>query len=92
MNNISTQRLSPEDLVHIATIAEQHDEGLAQRCASYRRRAAIRRTVVAACIFLGCCLTYSSSMAAPMYDQITTSGKADNQHICETIRIAINNA
>ena len=93
MNNkqshIRLQALTPEAMVHIADLAERDNEGLAQRCASYRRRASIRRTAVAACIFIGCCLSYSSSMATPLYDQITTSSKAGNQHICDTIRLAI---
>ena len=93
MNNkqlhLRLQPLTPEAMVHIANLAERDNEGLARRCAHYRRRAAIRRTAVAACIFVGCCLSYSSSMATPLYDQITTTSKAGNQHICDTIRLSI---
>lgn len=89
--SIKLQPVTPEALVHIATLAEYDDEGLKQRCIHYRRRANIRRTAVAACIFIGCCLSYSSSMATPLYDQIITTSEAGNQHICDTIRLAINN-
>ena len=85
------QPLTAADLDYIRALADEHSVGLEQRCARYRRRASLRRTAVAACIFFGCCFTYSSSMAAPLYEQITTSGQAGIQHICDTIRLTIEN-
>lgn len=85
------QSLTPADLAFIRALAERDTEGLSDRCARYRRRATIRRYAVAACIFLGCCISYSSAMAAPLYEQITTSGESDNQDICDTIRRSIEN-
>lgn len=78
------QPLTPEVLVHIADLAERDDCGLAERCARYRRRASIRRTAVAACLFVGCTVSYALAMAAPMYDQITTTSSQSSQHICGT--------
>lgn len=78
------QPLTPEVLVHIAALAERDNRGLAERCARYRRRASIRRTAVAACLFVGCTVSYALAMAAPMYDQITTTSSQGSQHICDT--------
>ena len=86
------QKVDPEALDHIRTLAAEHNSDLPQWCARRRRYEAVRRTVVAACIFVGCCMSYSSVTAAPLYGQITTTGNADNQHICETIRLALDNA
>lgn len=85
------QSLTPADLAYIRALAAEHSAGLEQRCARYRRRAAIRRHAVAACLFLACCTFHSSAMAAPLYEQITTSSEAGNQYICETIRLSIEN-
>ena len=63
--------------------------GLEQRCARYRRRVAVRRYAVAACLFVGICFPYASLLVAPTYEQITTSGKGDIQHICNTVDILI---
>lgn len=81
----------PADLAYIRALAAEHSVGLEQRCARYRRRASLRRTALAACIFLGCCFSYSSSMAALPYQQVTTSGQSGIQHICDTIRLTIEN-
>lgn len=85
------QPLTPADLAYIRALAAEHSVGLEQRCARYRRRASIRRTAVAACLFLACCTFHSSAMAAPLYEQITTSSEAGNQYICDTIRLSIEN-
>ena len=85
------QPLTPTDLAYIRALAAEHSAGLEQRCARYRRRAGIRRHAVAACLFLACCTFYSSAMAAPLYEQITTSSEAGNQYICDTIRLSIEN-
>lgn len=86
------QKLDLEALDHIRDLAAEHNADLPQWCARQRRREAFARSAMAACIFVGCCLFYSSSMANPLYDQITTSSEADSQHICETIRLALDNA
>ena len=78
------QPLTPEALVHIAALAERDNRGLAERCARYRRRASIRRTAVAACLFVVCTMAYASALAAPMYDQINTTSSQGSQHICGT--------
>lgn len=85
------QPLTPADLAYIRALAAEHSVGLEQRCARYRRRASFRRTAVAVCLFLACCTFYSSAMAAPLYEQITTSSEAGNQYICDTIRLSIEN-
>lgn len=85
------QPVSPEALLHIAALVERDNIGLPQRCARYRRRASIRRHAVAVCLFLACCTFHSSAMAAPLYEQITTSSEAGNQYICDTIRLSIEN-
>ena len=83
------QPLTAADLDYIRALTARHAEGLEQRCARHRHRALIRRTTVAACLFVGCCLSYASTMAHPPYDQITTSGDTGAQHICNTILLAI---
>lgn len=85
------QSLTSADLTYIRALAAEHSAGLEQRCARYRRRASIRRHAVAACLFLACCTFHSSAMAAPLYEQITTSSEAGNQYICDTIRLSIEN-
>lgn len=85
------QPLTPADLAYIRALAAKHSAGLEQRCARYRRRASIRRHAVAVCLFLACCIFHSSAMAAPLYEQITTSSEAGNQYICDTIRLSIEN-
>ena len=83
------QPLTPADLAYIRDLATAHSEGLEARCAKYRRRADIRRTVVAACLLVGCCTAYSSLMAAPQYDYIATLSDVTPQHICDVIRTTI---
>lgn len=85
------QPLTPTDLAYIRALAAEHSVGLERRCARYRLRASIRRHAVAACLFLACCTFHSSAMAAPLYEQITTSSEAGNQYICDTIRLSIEN-
>jgi len=85
------QPLSPDDRAHICALADEHSVGLEQRCARYRQRASARRYVLAACLFFGCCLSYSSAMTSPLYDQITTTGQSDTNHICNTINMYIEN-
>lgn len=48
----SLNPLTPSALAHITALARQDDEGLAQRCARYRRRVDICRVVLAICIFV----------------------------------------
>ena len=91
IHSSKTATVSPEVLVHIAALVERDNIGLPQRCARYHHRAAIRRTAMAACIFVGICIAYSSTIADPLYDQITTSSKTGNQHICDIIRVSIEN-
>ncbi|MBP5547652.1 MAG: hypothetical protein J6X58_02025 [Bacteroidales bacterium] len=85
------QPITPEAMVHISDLVERDNIDLPQRCARYRRRASIRRTALAVCFFFGCCISYTSIISAPLYDQITTSSDAGNQHICEAIRLSIEN-
>lgn len=90
--NPSPQKLlpaSPADLAFIRSLAASHCEGLEARCARHRRRADILRLGVAACLFIGCCTAYTSLMAAPQYDQITSTYDAYPQHVCGTIRQAL---
>ena len=81
--------ITPEALVHIADLVECDNAGLEQHCARYRRRVAVRRYAVAACLFVVFCFPYASLLVAPTYEQITTSGKGDIQHICNTVDILI---
>lgn len=78
-------------LTHVRHLAAEHNVDLHRWCVRRLRREAIRRTVLAACIFTGCCMTWSSSVARSQYDQITTSSDIDSRHICDTIRLAIEN-
>jgi hypothetical protein len=83
------QPLTADDLAYIQALTAKHAEGLEQRCARHRLLAGIRRTIVAACLLVGGCLSYASALDTPQYDQITTSGDAEPQHICSTILLAI---
>lgn len=85
------QPLTPADHAYIRALAAEHSVGLEQRCARYRRRASIRRYTVAVCLFLSCCTFHSSVMAAPLYEQVTTSSEAGNLYICDIIRLSIEN-
>lgn len=83
--------LGADDLAFVKSLATQHSEGLDSRCHSYRRRASVRRYVLAVAIFFGCCLPYSSAMPLKGFEQITSTGGSDSQHICTTIRQVIDN-
>ena len=91
LHDTRLQPLTNADLAYIRALAAEHSEGLEERCAQYRRRASIRRAGVAACIIVGCSLSYYSAMPAPLYDQITTSSESGNRHICDAIRFTIEN-
>ena len=80
------------DRAHIAALAAGHNADLHRWCYRRRRYETFRRVAVATCLLVGCCLSYSSSVATPLYDQITTTSEEGNQHICETIRLAIEKA
>ena len=83
------RQLSPEDYANIRELLAEHSVGLDKRLASYRRRVKIRRYTVATCIFMGCCISYSSAVAVPKYNYIISTSQADSQHICETIHNAL---
>lgn len=91
--SISTklQPLTPEAMVHIADLAAEHSVGIEQRCARYRRRASIRRTVVAACFLailgIGADTAYAKQ---PLYTGINTCGHTDNTYIYNTISTILN--
>ncbi len=80
-----------EDLAHVRNMAVEHNADLHNWCVRRLRHEAMVRTAVAACIFIGCCMTWSSSMANAQYDQITTTSSAGSQQICNDIRLAIEN-
>lgn len=80
-----------QELAHVRQMASEHNADLHGWCVRRRRFESVRRTVLAACLFVGCCTTWSSSMAATQYDQMTVSSDVDSQHVCATIRLAIEN-
>lgn len=80
-----TQPLTPEVLVHIAALAES-DNGLAVRCARYRRRADVRRISVAACLVVLLAFGVGTIHTQPSrYTDIVKSSPMDNDYICESI-------
>lgn len=86
----ATQPLSPAALLHIAALAEV-DEGLAQRCARYRRRTDLRRSLVATCLCILVAVgTFSVYSLPPRYTEIVSCCSLDEDHICETIETALN--
>lgn len=88
---IRLQPLTPADLVYIADLAAEHSVGIEERCARYRRRASIRRTVVAACFLaifaIGADTAYAKQ---PLYTGINTCGHTDNTYIYNTISTILN--
>ena len=87
----TTAKRNQEDLAHVRGLATEHNADLHNWCVRRLRHEAMARTAVAACIFIGCCMTWSSSMATSQYDQITTTSNAGSQQICNDIRLAIEN-
>ncbi len=89
VNQEQLRQLSPEDYANIRELLAEHTVGFDNRLARYRRRVKIRRYTVATCIFMGCCISYSSAVAVPKYNYIISTSQADSQHICETIHNAM---
>ena len=88
---IRLQPLTPADLVYIADLAAEHSVGIEQRCARYRRRASIRRTVVAACFLVILAIGADTAYAKqPLYTGINTCGHTDNTYIYNTISTILN--
>lgn len=79
------------ELAHVRHMAAEHNADLHRWCVRRRRYETVRRTVLAACLFIGCCTTWSSSMTATQYDQMTISKDVDSQHVCDIISLAIEN-
>lgn len=88
---IRLQPLTPADLAYIADLAAEHSVGIEQRCARYRRRASIRRTVVAACFLVILAIGADTAYAKqPLYTGINTCGHTDNTYIYNTISTILN--
>ena len=88
---IRLQPLTPADLVYIADLAAEHSVGIEERCARYRRRASIRRTVVAACFLVILAIGADTAFAKqPLYTGINTCGHTDNTYIYNTISTILN--
>jgi len=83
------RQMSVEDFANIRELIAEHSKGLEGRLERYRRRVRIRRYTVATCIFMGCCISYSSVVAAPKYSNIVSSTRVDSEHVCETIHNVI---
>lgn len=79
------QPITQADLDYIRNLAAEHSQGLAERCARYRRRATLLRYSLASCIFIACCVSYMSILPSPAYAQITTTSNATNQQVCNII-------
>lgn len=88
--NIAAER-NRQELAHVYHVVSEHNADLHHWCIRRRRYEAVRRTILAACLFVGCCSTWSSAMAAKQYDQIIVSDDVDSQHVCDVIRRAIEN-
>ncbi|MBP5677521.1 MAG: hypothetical protein J6W88_03375 [Bacteroidales bacterium] len=78
-----------KDLEHVLMKADEDNADLHKWCARRRRVESVRRISVASCVLVWCCLSYSSSIGAPQYDQITTTGQEGNEHVCEVIQLSI---
>lgn len=83
---IRLQPLTPADLVYIADLAAEHSVGIEQRCARYRRRASIRRTVVAACFLaifaIGADTAYADH---PAYTEKAIFGDITPMQVSDTV-------
>jgi len=85
------QPLTSADLAFIRALAAEHSVGIEQRCARYRRRASIRRTVVAACFLVILAIGADTAYAKqPLYTGINTCGHTDNTYIYNTISTILN--
>lgn len=78
--------LTPEAVAYITALAAEHSAGLEERCARYRRRAAVLRTAAAACLLVLFVTNVNNAFASvPRYEKTYSSIKSDGASICQTI-------
>ena len=84
-----TLPLDGNSFKHISQLADSHNADLPAWSVRRHRRESIGRIALASVMFIVTCMAWSSLMARPAYDQITTTGNASHQQIYETVTAII---
>jgi hypothetical protein len=81
----TVQPLTAADMAHIHALAGRDNKTLALQCASHRRRVRRWRSVTAVLLFSGICLAWTTVLAHPRYDEVTTTGGAGGTQLCNIV-------